>query len=328
LHEGVAAFFLRTLSNKRALCDRIWGKFPKFTEIVNEKVYTGDRKTRRWNGVDIYLDSYMVTCFWIHMLCLTVTGAMTGRQREKNRRKKMVMAALLCTAIDTILMVGTMNEGQCCGSMTVIGIAAVELFLAAGIVFGLRNGLHNGLKLLGVTACMGGFLQMLPIRNAGLICLTGTILCPMLQRGIRTIFRGKQTGVWMYEAKLCQRNEEKNLSAFLDTGNRLRYFGSDLPVILVDEAYLNEWIKAAERDMPQKLIFIPYKGVGGKGLLRGVRLRLEVSLRDGERIHGEVAAVAAEHRLFRNCDYQIILQPEVLSMNCVTDTQEGVHNVI
>ena len=112
------------------------------------------------------------------------------------------------------------------------------------------------------------------------------------------------------------------------TPERLRYFGSDLPVILVDEAYLNEWIKAAERDMPQKLIFIPYKGVGGKGLLRGVRLRLEVSLRDGERIHGEVAAVAAEHRLFRNCDYQIILQPEVLSMNCVTDTQEGVHNVI
>jgi len=62
--------------------------------------------------------------------------------------------------------------------------------------------------------------------------------------------------------------------------------------------------------------------------LRGVRLLLEVSLQDGEAIHGEVAAVAAEHRLFRGCDYQMILQPEVLTMKGVSDTQEGVHNVI
>ena len=132
----------------------------------------------------------------------------------------------------------------------------------------------------------------------------------------------------MYKAKLCQGNEQKSLSAFMDTGNRLHFFGSSLPVVLVDEAYLNEWIKAAEHDMPQKLVFIPYKGVGGKGLLRGVKLRLEVTLREGEAVHGEVAAVAAEHRLFRGCDYQMILQPEVLIMKCVTDTQEGVHNVI
>ena len=80
--------------------------------------------------------------------------------------------------------------------------------------------------------------------------------------------------------------------------------------------------------MPQKLVFIPYKGVGGKGMLRGVKLRLEIALCAGKEIRGEVAAVAAEHRLFRGCDYQIILQPEVLTMRCVTETQEGVHNVI
>lgn len=114
----------------------------------------------------------------------------------------------------------------------------------------------------------------------------------------------------------------------MDTGNRLRYYGSTLPVVLVDEMYLDKWIKAAEYYMPQKLVFIPYKGVGGKGLLRGVKLRLEVIPPEGDAVCGEVAAVAAEHRLFRGCEYQIILQPEVLNMKCVTDTQEGVHNVI
>lgn len=262
------------------------------------------------------------------MLCLTVTGALTELRNERLRIHKTATAALLCTAIDTVVTVVTVSSGQTCGALFVFGIAIAELFLAARVAYGKRNSVRNWLRLLCITALMAGAFQLMPIRNAGLFCLAGTILLPVLLRGIATIFRAKQTGVWMYEAKLCQRNEEKMLSAFMDTGNRLRFYGSNLPVVLVDEAYLNEWIKAAEYDMPQKLVFIPYKGVGGKGLLRGVKLRLEVTLREGETVHGEVAAVAAEHRLFRGCDYQMILQPEVLTMKCVTDTQEGVHNVI
>ncbi len=318
----------RILSNFIFFCDNNWKKIPNFTEIVNEMLYTGDRKTREVHRVNIYLDSYMATCFWIHLLCLVVTGALTERRNKKNRICKTVAAALLCTAIDTTLTVITVNTGNSLGVPLVFAVVSGEFFLAAGIAYGKRNCIHNGFQLLCMTALLAGVFQGIPIRNAGLFCLVGTILLPVLLRGIATIFRAKQTGVWMYEAKLCQRNEEKMLSAFMDTGNRLRFYGSNLPVVLVDEAYLNEWIKAAEYDMPQKLVFIPYKGVGGKGLLRGVKLRLEVTLREGETVHGEVAAVAAEHRLFRGCDYQMILQPEVLTMKCVTDTQEGVHNVI
>ncbi len=270
----------------------------------------------------------MVTCFWIHLLCLTVVGALTEQKREKKRMHKTAAAALLCTAIDTTLMIVTVSMGRYCSIWLLLGVVPGELLLAARIAFGTKNSIQNGLRLLCMTALLAGVFQLLPIQNAGLFCLAGAILLPVLLRGITTIFRTKQTGVWMYEAKLCQGNEQKSLSAFMDTGNRLRFFGSNLPVVLVDEAYLNEWIKAAEYNTPQKLVFIPYKGVGGKGLLRGVRLRMEVTLREGESVHGEVAAVAAEHRLFRGCDYQIILQPEVLTMKCVTDTQEGVHNVI
>ena len=247
---------------------------------------------------------------------------------RKNRMRKLIMASLLCTVIDTTVAVVTVDTGKALSVPFAFGIVGAELFLAVIIAYGKRNGIHNGVRLLCITALMAGVFQMIPVRNVGLFCLAGTILLPVMHHGITMIFRGKQTGTWIYEAKLCQRNEEKSLSAFMDTGNRLRFFGSNLPVVLVDEAHLNEWIKAAEYDMPQKLVYIPYKGVGGKGLLRGVRLLLEVSLTEGESVHGEVAAVAAEHRLFRGCDYQMILQPEVLNMKCVTDTQEGVHNVI
>lgn len=37
---------MRTVSNFVLLCGGIWEKIPKFTEIVNEMLYTGDRKTR------------------------------------------------------------------------------------------------------------------------------------------------------------------------------------------------------------------------------------------------------------------------------------------
>ena len=70
------------------------------------------------------------------------------------------------------------------------------------------------------------------------------------------------------------------------------------------------------------------KGVGGKGLLKGIRLRLELTVSEEKIINGEVAAVAAEHRLFGKCNYQMILQPEVLTMTCVINTREGVQNVI
>ena len=288
----------------------------------------GIERQGRWHRVDIYLDSYMITCFWIHLLCLTVTGALAETRNRKNRLRKWIVSALLCTAIDTTIVVVSMRTGKATENPLVFVIVIAELLLAARFAYGSYSCIRNGFRLLCVTALLAGVFQLLPLRNAGLLCLAGTLFFPVLLRGITTTFRAKQTGVWLYEAKLCQNNEEKRLSAFMDTGNRLRYYGSTLPVVLVDEMYLDKWIKAAEYYMPQKLVFIPYKGVGGKGLLRGVKLRLEVIPPEGDAVCGEVAAVAAEHRLFRGCEYQIILQPEVLNMKCVTDTQEGVHNVI
>lgn len=281
-----------------------------------------------WRKVRIYLDSYIAASFWLHLLCLYLTGTILRNRNGKIRKRKLVTAALCCTGLDTaalLLLSGTsVRLAQSSGS----GIAIIGLLLGAFLAFGRARLVSNALLLFGITALLAGFLQILPVKNTGLLCLAGTLLLPVLTGGVSHLFRAKQTQRCLYEAKLCQGTEEKSLPAFMDTGNRLRLPGSKVPVILVDGSYLTEWIKTAERTMPQRLVFLPYKGVGGKGFLYGVRLQCTLTLENGQRVSGEVAAVAAEHSLFQGCEYRMILQPEVLAMECVAPTQEGEKYVI
>ncbi len=287
-----------------------------------------EQRQGRWSKVRIYLDSYIAACFWLHLLCLYLTGTILKNRNGKIRKRRLVTAALCCTGLDTavLLLLPGLSIGAVSGAS--FGFALAGLILSGGIAFGRTRILPNTLLLFGITALFAGFFQVVPIRNVGLFCLAGTLLLPVLGNGFTALFRTKQTTKWVYEAKLYRNDEEKVFSAFMDTGNRLRLFGSSLPVVLVDETYLTEWISAAAGDAPQKLVFLPYKGVGGRGLLHGVRLQCMLELGNGRHVSGEVAAVAAEHRLFQGCEYQMILQPEVLTMECVANTQEGENDVI
>lgn len=287
-----------------------------------------EQRQGRWSKVRIYLDSYIAASFWLHLLCLYLTGTILRNRNGKIRKKRLVIAALCCTGLDTVTAVVFVGGVERNVTVLVFGIALLGLMSGALIAFGKSGFLFHGLLLFAVTALLAGFFQVVPIRNVGLFCLVGTLLIPLLVSGIKALFRVKQTQKWIYEARIYQNGEERCLSAFMDTGNRLRLYGSQIPVVLVDKTYLTEWIKTAESLMPQKLVFLPYKGVGGKGILYGVRLRCVLALENGRLISGEVAAVAAEHSLFHGCEYQMILQPEVLAMECVADTQEGEKNVI
>lgn len=211
------------------------------------------------------------------------------------------------------------------------GVALLEILLGAWLAFGKKNLLQNSVLLLVVTVLLSGFFSLLPIGNAGVFCLAGCLLLPLLKTGATSLFRAKQTESVMYRVALLRGEEEESLSALMDTGNRLRLYGSRMPVVLVDELYLADRIKEAEEKTPQKLVMLPYKGVGGTGLLRGVRLQCRLYLEKGDVIGGEVAAVAAEHKLFVGCTYQMILQPEVLllpAVACVKEIQEGERHVI
>lgn len=215
--------------------------------------------------------------------------------------------------------------------MTVLlGIVLVvtEFLFSARIAYGKQEVVRNSLMLFVITALFAGVFQVIPVKNVGLFCVIGTLLLPWLVHGIRVLFRTRQVQQMLYQSVLCYNKQEKCVSAFMDTGNRLRLCGSEIPVVLVDENLLSAWVKEAEESSPQKLVILPYRGVGGKGLLRGVRLQCKIFTENDTTIVGEVAAVAAEHRLFHGCQYQMILQPEVLSMVCVRNTQEGAQNVV
>jgi len=287
-----------------------------------------EQRQGRWSTVKIYLDSYIAASFWLHLMCLCLGGTILQNRSYKIRKRKLVSAAFCCAVMDAGAMVMLFYQNGWSVPGVLLGVTLTELMLGAWIAYGRQCVLQNSILLFLITALLAGFFQAVPVRNVGLFCLVGTVLLPLLCGGVASLFRTKQTQSSIYEAKIYQNNEEKCLSAFMDTGNRLRLYGSRVPVVLVDETYLTEWIKVAERTMPQKLVILPYKGVGGKGLLHGVRLRCMLTAENGLRVAGEVAAVAVEHKLFHGCMYQMILQPEVLSMVCVTDTQEGESDVI
>lgn len=222
------------------------------------------------------------------------------------------------------MVFGSFAESR--GMWVSVIVTILELVSASVIAFGKCHVIRNSAILLGTTALLAGLFQLLPIKNVGLYCCIGSLLLPVLKSGVASLLRTRQTECMLYEAKLVQNGKEKKLSAFMDTGNRLRLFGSTVPVVVVDEKYLTEWIKEAECFMPQKLVVLPYKGVGGAGLLRGVRVQCTLTSEAGEAVDREVAAVAAEHKLFHGCAYQMILQPEV--MQCVNNTQEGAEHVV
>ncbi len=262
------------------------------------------------------------------MLCLSLTGVILQSRCKRLKRHRLILAALCCAGLDTGSTVIAVVWGVT-GSLFYSRIIAVTgLLFAARLAYGKQRVLSGGLLLFGVTALFAGLLQLLPVKNIGLFCLAGTLLLPVLTGTITRLFRTKQTQSFLYETRLYQAGKEKVLSAFLDTGNRLRLPGSRIPVVLVDGTYLTEWINEAEETAPQKLVLLPYKGVGGKGLLHGVRLHCKLLTENGTVCSGEVAAVAAEHSLFQGCEYQMILQPEVLTMECVKSAQEGEKYVI
>ena len=287
-----------------------------------------EQRQGRWRKVRIYLDSYIAASFWLHLLCLCLAGTILQGRSDKPKKGRWVLAAFACAVFDTVTVVLFSVTGG--GEHIVLSFVAagIGLFSGAWIAYGRQRVRKGSVLLLGVTALLAGLLHILPVKNTGLLCLVGTLLLPVLKRLVTGLFRTKQTQCFLYEAKLCLGTEEKCLSAFMDTGNRLRLPGSMLPVVLVDRTYLTEWIKTAERTMPQRLVFLPYKGVGGKGILQGVRLQCTLTLEDGHKVSGQVAAVAAEHSLFHGCEYRMILQPEVLAMECAETAREGEQYVI
>lgn len=272
-----------------------------------------------------------------------LTGAIGKNRYKKVKKCRIAAASALCTLIDAVLLV--LFGYRFTGIRT--GAAPAELLLAAWTAFGKKCVVQNGIILFFVTAALSAVFRILPFQNVGLFCCVGSLVLPLLKAGFCSLAAARQTREVIVPAALCRNGKEQKLSAFMDTGNRLHLYGSSLPVVVVEEKYIIDWIKEAGQEEPQKLVFMPYKGVGGTGLLHGVRVYFRMWRGSAGVIGGEVAAVAAGDELFSGCEYQMLLQPEVLKLPaerenrredgqrqkgktvvCVKDTQEGEKNVV
>ncbi len=272
-----------------------------------------DRTQGRCKAVKIYLDSYIAAGFWMHFLCLELVAVIQYRRNRKAYGKRMLAGALMGAVADAVILIGLYRI-----FVNSMGIALLfvltELVLVVLIAFGRRKLIGNTLLLMGATMFLSGFASAFPVQNIGLFCMAGSILLPLVNAGVKELFHNKQTEVSLRQSEISNGREQRRLTALMDTGNRLRLYGTGIPVVLVDEEYVKEWVEEAKITAPQKYVVLPYKGVGGRGLLQGVRVQCKIFGDDQKVLSGEVAAVAAEHRLFSGCEYQMLLQPEVLEL--------------
>lgn len=272
-----------------------------------------DRTKGRCKAVKIYLDSYIAAGFWMHFLCLELVAVIRYRRNKKIYGKRMFAGALTGAVADAIFLIGLYRILVKGVGITLLFVF-IELVIVVLIAFGRRKIIGNTLLLIGTTMFLSGFASAFPVRNAGLICMAGSILIPLVNAGVKELFHNKQTEESLRQSEISNGREQRRLTALMDTGNRLRLYGTGIPVVLVDEKYVKEWVEEARIMTPQKYVILSYKGVGGRGLLQGVRVQCKIFGDNQKVLSGEVAAVAAEHRLFLGCEYQMLLQPEVLEL--------------
>ena len=256
--------------------------------------------------VKLYLDSFLIAEFWLHVLCLKLCELVVSANEVKCRRIRIFLAAVSGALSDLFgpLFLTELYPAR-------IVLAAADLVIASVIAFGKYRVIRTAGILFLATALLGGVFSTFRIRNTGLFCLGGCVLLAF-GKGIAEHAKRRTTEQgFRYMVKLWFAGEERSFSAFLDTGNRLKLHGSDAPVMVAGKRCIEDWVKKAELFLPQKYICLPFCGVGGKGLLFGVRAECRITKEDGRVVYeGKTAVVNADLKQFAEKGFDLLLQPE------------------
>lgn len=197
------------------------------------------------------------------------------------------------------------------------------MILAVWLAFGKKRILWNTTRLVLITAFLAGVLSLFPEKSTIFLCFFAVLTTIVGSFLMKKFIFEHQTNASIYAVSLCFLSKTRVLYGFLDSGNRLRLPGSSLPVLVADEKLFREWLALAHTFCPQKLCVLPFHGVGGKGLLKGIKMGARM---ENQQEYTEVAVVMAEHSLFRKKEYQMLLQTELLSQQ--KKCMEGEHHVI
>ena len=188
--------------------------------------------------------------------------------------------------------------------LTALKIRSISQFVKAFIL------------LYAVSACIGGIMQIFRpyMRAVSLFYCTAFGAYLLLMRMWKLLSHVAESQSTILEVTLYTSKGEKKARALWDTGNSLRDFVTDDPVNILDPGMLREITDLPETEKGFHLI--PYRCVGGEKIMKVFRIEkmcVHTDKDGGDRWIQQPLLGVGEERLSQNKEYEIILNPGILS---------------
>ena len=261
----------------------------------------------------VYVDVLLVVNFFMTLLLLLLTAALTKQPRRTGR---LCIAAMLGAAYSLILLAPKLPTWVVVLSkitvalvlvLAAFGFGSVKKYLRCLLCFLAANfvllGFIVGVWLLfrprRIVVKNSAVYFDLPARTLLLLALAAYVLALLILR-LYEKHAGRQA---LLELTIDTGARQVRCFALADSGNRLREPFSGAPVIVVRRSLF------PDTETPR---VIPYQTVGGEGMLtafRPHRVTVHSGKRRGEA--GEVYVALSDH--IQNEDYQAVVDPKIFS---------------
>lgn len=251
--------------------------------------------------------------------------------------ENLMMDSLLLLVLDHILKCGS-TRGRlficaALGSLLTCAVVAVPLpglaklflfhacinsvMLFAGLrIKSMPQFVKAFILLYAISAFMGGIMQFFRpyMRVASLLYCAAFGSYLLLMRMWKLLSHMAEHQRTILEVTLYTSKGEKTARALWDTGNSLRDFITDDPVNILDPGILSEITDFPESEKGFHLI--PYRCVGGEQVMKVFRIEkmcVHTGRDGGDRWIQKPLFGVGEERLSQNKEYEIILNPGILS---------------
>ena len=140
------------------------------------------------------------------------------------------------------------------------------------------------------------------------LMLSVMIIYMIIDRIIVYVRERRDLSNLVYDVDIVLKNSEKNIRAFLDTGNELREPATNLPVVVVEKSVFQDVdLKSYDK------FYIPYRVVSGQGgNLQGFKPEYVKIHQGDETRNREVIIAFCEERLSDSNDYEALLSRGVM----------------
>lgn len=261
----------------------------------------------------VYVDVLLVVNFFMTLLLLLLTAALTKQPRRSGR---LCIAAMLGAAYSLILLAPKLPAWVVVLSkitvalvlvLAAFGFGSVKKYLRCLLCFLAANfvllGFIVGVWLLfrprRIVVKNSAVYFDLPARTLLLLALAAYVLALLILR-LYEKHAGRRA---LLELTIDTGARKVRCFALADSGNRLREPFSGAPVIVARRSLF------PDTETPR---VIPYLTVGGEGMLTAFRPR-QVTVHSGKRqgAVGEVYVALSDH--IQNEDYQAVVNPKIFS---------------